>query len=153
MIDDTDRDIIKHLQTDGRMPYSHLAQLVGLSDAATRQRVNRLTERGVIDIVAVTDPGLLGLGYQALLGIKVDGDIVPVVQEISIHQDAVYVVVTAGRFDVVVEVVCRSTTAFIELTNNIRSIGGVNDIETLTYLQLVKQTYDWGVGSASVSPE
>lgn len=145
MIDDTDREIIRHLQADGRMPYSQLAQLIGLSDAAARQRVNRLTERGVIDIVAVTDPAMLGLGYQAMLGIKVDGDTSKVAGTIADHHDSVYVVMTTGRYDVMVEVVCRDTAAFIDFTNEIRSIDGIADVEVISYLRLVKQTYDWGV--------
>lgn len=146
MIDDLDREIIRHLQADGRMPYSQLGQLIGLSDAATRQRVNRLTDRGVIDIVAVTDPVLLGLGYQAMLGVTVGGDSAKIAAAISAYEDAVYVVMTTGRYDVIVEVVCSDTASFIDLSNDIRTIKGIAGVEVLSYLRLVKQTYDWGVG-------
>ena len=50
-LDDIDKRIIAELQVDGRMPFSTLAPLVGLSDAATRQRVNRLIERQVIGVI------------------------------------------------------------------------------------------------------
>ena len=145
-IDDIDREIIRHLQTDGRMPYSQLAQLIGLSDAATRQRVNRLTDRGVIDIVAVTDPVMLGLGFQAMLGVTVSGDAAVVADAISEYDDSVYVVMTTGRYDVIVEVVCSDTDSFIELSGDLRRLDDVTTVEVLTYLRLVKQTYDWGVG-------
>ncbi len=146
MIDDVDREIIRHLQADGRMPYSQLGQLIGLSDAATRQRVNRLTDGSVINIVAVTDPVLLGLGYQAMLGVTVNSAAGEVADAIAEHHDSVYVVMTAGRYDVMTEVVCSDTTAFVALTDEIRQIDGVTSVEVITYLRLVKQTYDWGVG-------
>lgn len=146
MIDEKDREIIKCLQTDGRMAYSALGRLIGLSDAATRQRVNRLTARGVIDIVAVTDPVKIGLGYQALLGITVTDDARTLAAEIGALDDAVYVVMTAGRYDLIVELVCVDGDTFITHVNRIRTLGGVESVETLPYLGITKQTYDWGVG-------
>lgn len=145
-IDETDREIIKHLQADGRMPYSHLGQLIGLSDAATRQRVNRLTDRGVIDIVAVTDPVKIGLGYQALLAITVVADARAVADELGQLGDAVYVVLTAGRYDLICELVCADGDAFVNHVNQIRTLPGISKVETIPYLGITKQTYDWGVG-------
>ena len=146
MIDQIDREIIKHLQTDGRMAYSTLGRLIGLSDAATRQRVNRLTARGVIDIVAVTDPVKIGLGYQALLGITVTDDARKLAAEIGTMTDAVYIVMTAGRYDLIVELVCVDGDTFIAHANRIRTMAGIESVETLPYLGITKQTYDWGVG-------
>ena len=145
-IDDIDREIIRLLQVDGRTPYSHLARVVGLSDAAARQRVNRLTAEGVIDIVAVTDPVKLGLGFQALLAIKVSDDVRKIAVEVGSYDDSVYVVLTAGRYDLIAEVVSRDSDAFVELTNTIRTLPGVESVETLPYLGITKETYDWGVG-------
>ena len=146
MIDEKDREIIKYLQTDGRMAYSALGRLIGLSDAATRQRVNRLTARGVIDIVAVTDPVKIGLGYQALLGITVTDDARKLATEIGAMDDAVYIVLTAGRYDLIVELVCTDGDTFVTHVNSIRTMDGVMSVETLPYLGITKQTYDWGVG-------
>ncbi len=146
MIDEKDREIIKYLQTDGRMAYSALGRLIGLSDAATRQRVNRLTARGVIDIVAVTDPVKIGLGYQALLGITVTDDARKLATEIGAMDDAVYIVLTAGRYDLIVELVCTDGDTFVTHVNTIRTMDGVMSVETLPYLGITKQTYDWGVG-------
>lgn len=146
MIDEKDREIIKYLQTDGRMAYSALGRLIGLSDAATRQRVNRLTARGVIDIVAVTDPVKIGLGYQALLGITVTDDARKLATEIGAMDDAVYIVLTAGRYDLIVELVCTDGDTFVTHVNTIRTMDGIMSVETLPYLGITKQTYDWGVG-------
>ena len=146
MIDNVDREIIKFLQTDGRMAYSTLGRLIGLSDAATRQRVRRLTADGVIDIVAVTDPVKIGLGYQALLGITVTDDTRELAAEIGAMDDAVYIVLTAGRYDLIVELVCTDGDTFVSHVNTIRTMDGVMSVETLPYLDITKQTYDWGVG-------
>ena len=147
MIDDKDREIIRHLQADGRLPYSQLGQLVGLSDGAVRQRVHRLTEQGIIDIVAVTDPARIGFSYQALLGLKVSRDVRAVAEEIGRLDEAVYVVLAAGRYDLLVEVVCRDDGTFLELVNgSIRATPGVDAVEVFSYLAITKQIYDWGVG-------
>lgn len=147
MIDDTDREIIRHLQADGRMPYSQLGQLVGLSDAAARQRVNRLTGRGVINIVAVTDPAMLGLEHQAMLGITITADARAIAADLGVLDEAVYVVMTAGRYDVVVEVVCADALTLLDVVNRIRTSPGVATVEVITYLGITKQTYNWGVGA------
>lgn len=145
-IDDLDRELIRILQADGRTSFSQLGRVTGLSDAACRQRVMRLLDDGVIDIVAVTDPVKLGLGYQAMLGITVSVDARKVAADISAYDDAVYVVMAAGRFDLLVEVVSRDNDAFVELCGAIRSIDGVSSVEVSPYLGISKQTYDWGVG-------
>lgn len=145
-IDDTDREIIRLLQIDGRTSYSQLGRTVGLSDAAARQRVNRLTAEGYIDIVAVTDPVKMGLENQALLGICVNDDTRKVAVEIGGLDNAVYVVMTAGRFDVIAEIVTRNREEFIEVSNAVRMLPGVATVEVLPYLGITKETYDWGVG-------
>lgn len=146
-LDDTDRAIIRELQADGRIPYARLAPRVGLSEAATRQRVNRLSRHGVMQVVAVTDPIAVGLGYQALIGIDVVGDAASVADELARITAVDYVVISAGRYDIVAEIVCRDADEFLYLLDEkIRKISGVQSTETLVYLRLVKQTYDWGTG-------
>lgn len=145
-IDDIDRELIRILQADGRTPFSQLGREVGLSDAACRQRVMRLLDDGVIDIVAVTDPVKLGLGYQAMVGISVSGDVRKVAVEIGALHDAVYVVMTTGRYDLLVEVVVRDADALVDVSNTFRMMEGVRSLEVMSYIGLTKQTYDWGVG-------
>ena len=145
-LDDVDKAIIRALQEDGRAPYSKLGPAVGLSQAAVRQRVQRLVESGAMQVVAVTDPAMLGLGLQAMVGIKVHGDVKAVAAAIAEVPDCEYVVITAGRFDLLVEVVAADTATLLDLLNDrIRTIPGVSDTEVFTYLSLVKQTYAWGV--------
>lgn len=144
-LDEVDRAVIRALQTDGRTPYSKLGPMVGLSQAAVRQRVQRLIDRGVMQVVAVTDPAVLGLGLQAMVGVRVEGDTRVVAAAIAESVDVDYVVITAGRYDLLVEVVAPDAGALLDLvTGAIRDVPGVVSTEILTYLKLVKQTYTWG---------
>ncbi len=144
-LDDIDKAIIRELQRDGRMSYADLGPAVGLSQAAVRQRVQRLIERNVMQVVAVTDPTRVGFSLQAMLGITAEGDIRAVAAAIAAVPEMSYVVITAGRYDILAEVVARDADALLDLVNErIRSIPGVTRTETLTYLRLEKQTYAWG---------
>jgi Lrp/AsnC family transcriptional regulator, regulator for asnA, asnC and gidA len=144
-LDDIDKAIIRHLQVDGRMPYSRLGPAVGLSQAAARQRVQRLVDRGVMQVVAVTDPAMLGFAVQAMVGINVWGDVRIVSKQLGDLDEVEYVVITSGRFDVLAEVVCTDTRSLLDLVNDrIRPIDGVRGVEVFTYLALTKQTYSWG---------
>lgn len=146
-LDAVDKAIIRHLQVDGRMPYSKLGPAVGLSQAAARQRVQRLIDRGVMQVVAVTDPAMLGLAVQALVAIEVSGDVRVAADALSAWDEIEYVVITAGRYDLFVEVVCSDMAHLLALVNDrIRAIEGVTGSEIFSYLQLVKQTYSWGTG-------
>jgi Lrp/AsnC family transcriptional regulator for asnA, asnC and gidA len=143
-LDNTDKEIIAHLQTDGRMPFSNLGPLVGLSPAAVRQRVLHLIEEGAMQIVAVTDPTTLGFTVQAMAGLTLVGNLDEVAAKIAEIDAVDYVVVVAGRFDVMVEVVAEDMGGLLHIMNRIRSIPGVTGSEVFTYMSLQKQTYNWG---------
>lgn len=145
VLDDTSKAIIERLQRDGRQSYAEIAREVGLSEAAVRQRVQRLTESGVIQIVAVTDPIQLGFSSQAMIGVHVDGDTRSVAAAIADLPQVDYCVMTAGRFDLLVEVICEDDDALVDLIGStIRQVDSVSGTETFVYLGLVKQLYDWG---------
>jgi Lrp/AsnC family transcriptional regulator, regulator for asnA, asnC and gidA len=147
VLDDIDKAIIRELQLDGRTPYAKLGPAVGLSQAAVRQRVQRLIENGVMQVVAVTDPLMLGFNLEAMIGVEVDGDLRAVASKLAEVDNVDYVVVTTGRFDLVLEVVCRDHEELLQIINDvIRAIPGVRATETFTYLHLEKQTYSWGTG-------
>jgi Lrp/AsnC family transcriptional regulator for asnA, asnC and gidA len=142
-VDDVDRRIIEALQQNGRESFRGIAERVGVSEATVRARYGRLTSEGILQVVGVTNP--LGLGFeQALVGVKTSGPPSAVADEISKWPEADYVVVTAGQFDVVVEVVAAGRTELLEITNRIRSLDGVVSTETFLYLEMWKQLYDWG---------
>jgi Lrp/AsnC family transcriptional regulator for asnA, asnC and gidA len=145
-LDPTDKAIIRALQLDGRTPYSKLGPAVGLSQAAVRQRVQRLIESGVMQVVAITDPATLGFAVQAMVAVSVSGDVRAVAAAVAALEEVEYVVITAGRFDLLVEVVCTDTHHLLHVVNDrIRAIPNVSATEVFTYMRLVKQTYSWGV--------
>lgn len=145
VLDSTSKAIIEQLQIDGRRSYAEIGKAVGLSEAAVRQRVQKLTDTGVMQIVAVTDPMRLGFHRQAMLGIRVSGDTRVVADRLAELSEVSYVVLSAGSFDILAEVVCEDDDALIELLNEkVRKIEDVSGTETLVYLQLNKQKYDWG---------
>ena len=146
VLDDVSKAIIALLQRDGRRSYADIGKQVGLSEAAVRQRVQRLTEAGVMQIVAVTDPLQLGFRRQAMIGLKVAGDVRPVADALAAIEAVDYVVVTAGAYDLLAEVVCEDDEGLIELLHGrIRALPGVVSTETFLYLGLRKQAYQWGV--------
>jgi Lrp/AsnC family transcriptional regulator for asnA, asnC and gidA len=144
-LDAPNRAIIEALQRDGRQPYGAIADAVGLSEAAVRRRVQRLREAGVMQIVAVTDPLQLGFTRQAMVGISVEGDVRQVADKLSALPEVDYVVICAGSFDLLAEVVCEDDERLLHVLNDsVRSIPGVRTTETFLYLKLAKQTYTWG---------
>ncbi|WP_350351615.1 Lrp/AsnC family transcriptional regulator [Microbacterium sp. A8/3-1] len=144
-LDAVAKTIIELLQEDGRRSYSDIGRVVGLSEAAVRQRVQRLTESGVMQIVAVTDPMQLGFHRQAMIGIRVSGDTRIVAEAIARVEAIDYVVITVGAFDVLAEVVCEDDDQLLALINDvIRPIEGVVSTETFIYAKLQKQLYNWG---------
>ena len=146
VLDDVSKAIIEQLQQDGRRSYAAIGKVVGLSEAAVRQRVQRLTESGVMQVVAVTDPLQLGFARQAMVGIRCRGELEVVAEALGELQEVDYVVITAGSYDLLVEVVAESDDHLLELISmKIRSIPNVESTETFMYLKLQKQTYSWGV--------
>ena len=145
VLDDIAKSLVEQLQADGRRSYADLGKAVGLSEAAVRQRVQRLIESGVVQIVGVTDPTQLGFTRQAMIGVRASGDTTELARRISELREVDYVVLTAGSFDILAECVVEDDDALIELLNaKIRRLDGVLGTETFVYLRLVKQRYDWG---------
>lgn len=144
-LDDVSKAIIEQLQQDGRRPYAAIGKAVGLSEAAVRQRVTRLQESGVMQIVAVTDPLQVGFARSALIGVRIDGDVEQVADALAALPEVTYLVVTAGSFDVLAEVVAEDDEHLLAVINRqVRAVPGVRSTETFVYLTLRKQLYDWG---------
>lgn len=144
-LDDISKSIIEVLQVDGRASYATIAKQVGLSEAAIRQRVQRLLDAGIMQIVAVTDPIQVGFRRQAMIGIRVSGDMTAVGDALTEMPEVDYVVTTAGSFDLLAEVVCEDDEQLLDLlSTRIRVLPGVRSTETFVYLKLNKQHYNWG---------
>ncbi|WP_327234255.1 Lrp/AsnC family transcriptional regulator [Streptomyces sp. NBC_01317] len=144
-IDAVSLAIIEQLQEDGRRSYAAIGKAVGLSEAAVRQRVQKLLDQGVMQIVAVTDPLTVGFRRQAMVGVNVEGDMDAVADALAAMDECEYVVMTAGSFDLMVEIVCEDDEHLLEVINKrIRALPGVRSTESFIYLKLKKQTYMWG---------
>jgi Lrp/AsnC family transcriptional regulator for asnA, asnC and gidA len=144
-LDRVSKQIIEQLQEDGRKSYAAIARAVGLSEAATRQRVQKLIEEKVIQIVAVTDAAAIGFHRMALLGIKVEGDIRSVADKLVGLPEAEYVVYSAGQFDLLVELLCEDDEHLLRtIDESVRTIPGVRSTEAFVYLKVAKETYQWG---------
>lgn len=144
-LDQISKAIIEQLQEDGRRSYATIGRAVGLSEAAVRQRVARLQEAGVIQVVAVTDPMQLGFRRQAMVGIRADGDLIALADALAEMPEIDYVVLTAGSFDLLAEVICEDDEHLLELVGQrLRRLSGVRSTETFVYLRLRKQSYNWG---------
>jgi Lrp/AsnC family transcriptional regulator, regulator for asnA, asnC and gidA len=144
LLDDISKEIIEQLQQDGRRSYASIGQAVGLSEAAVRQRVQRLIEAGAMQIVAVTDPLTLGFSRQTMIGIRCSGELEQIADQLAAMSEIDYVVITAGSFDLLIEVVCEDDDQLLEILGRVRTIPCVTATETFVYLKLRKQTYSWG---------
>lgn len=145
-VSELDKRIIEHLQEDGRRPYTQIAAELGVSEAAIRARTNRLVERGILQIVGVTDPLKLGFHQMAMVGVRCERDrLVAVAEAVAEMPEVDYVVITAGTYDLLIETVCEDNEALLRfLAERLRTIDGVRETETFVYLRMVKQTYQWG---------
>lgn len=144
-LDDISKAIVEQLQEDGRRPYAGIGRAVGLSEAAVRQRVQRLIDTGVMQIVAVTDPMQVGFTRQAMIGIRASGDLEALADTLAGLSEVDYVVICAGGFDLLIEVVCEDDEHLLEILNTqVRALPGVQATETFVYLKLRKQLYNWG---------
>jgi Lrp/AsnC family transcriptional regulator for asnA, asnC and gidA len=151
-IDRLDRDIIEALQANGREPFRRIAAQLGVSEATVRNRYARLCRANVLQVTGVTNPLGLGFDAQAMIGVKTNGPVEEVADEVARWREASYVVVAAGQYDVLVELVCSDRHHLLEIINRIRAIPSVVSTESFMYLELWKQLYDWGTGPDDGGP-
>ena len=150
-VDAVDKSIIEALQKNGREPFRRIAAEVGVSEATIRARYSRLCDDNILQVTGITNPLGLGFDAQAMVGVRTTGAPEPVADEIAKWDEADYVVVTAGQFDLLVELVCADRRELLDLTNRIRALDGVVSTESFLYLELRKQLYDWGAQVAAAA--
>jgi len=143
-LDLIDRKIIESLQADGRTAFTALARETGVSEAAVRARVRRLKQKGVIEVVAVTNPLMVGFDVMAMVGIQANSNLEEIADVVSAWDETSYVVILSGSFDLMVEIVCADNQHLLKLVQRIREVPGVKATETFMYLDLHKQTFSWG---------
>jgi Lrp/AsnC family transcriptional regulator for asnA, asnC and gidA len=143
--DEIDLQIIKILNEDGRTSFAQIAQKLGVSPGMVRQRYNRLVEEGVVQVVAITNPMLMGLTTMAQIGVKVNVHRMhEIADKIASFEEVIYLVLLTGSYDLFVEVVCRDKEHLLDfLTNKLHSVEGVKEAETFIYLRIAKEVYTW----------
>jgi Lrp/AsnC family transcriptional regulator for asnA, asnC and gidA len=144
LVDALDKQIIEQLQEDGRRTFVTIGRSVGLSEAAVRVRVRRLQDAGVLQIVAVTDPVQLGYTRLALIGIRTTGDLAATADELAAFDEIDYLVIAAGSFDLMAELICRDDEHLLAMLHKIRAVNGVTAAEAFVYLHIAKEIYNWG---------
>jgi Lrp/AsnC family transcriptional regulator, regulator for asnA, asnC and gidA len=146
VLDDLDKAIIKALQLDGRRPYAQIGRELKVPEATVRQRAERLISRGVVQVVGVTDPLAMGFQQPAFIGLKVDASrLDEIADRLAALDEVTYVVVTAGRYDLICEVVCEDNDHLLRvLTERVADIEGIRSTETMVELRFVKESYRWG---------
>jgi Lrp/AsnC family transcriptional regulator, regulator for asnA, asnC and gidA len=145
-IDDTSRRILEILQRDGRCPNTVIGRAVGISEAAVRARIHALTEAGVLQIVGLTDPSNMGFGVIAMIGVQANSDLNRIAELVSSWQETTYVVISAGSFDLLIEVVCKDNADLLGLVERLRAVDGVRTSETFIYISRHKLNYAWASG-------
>ncbi len=151
-LDQIDRRVVAALQAEGRRPFSSIAEELGISESVVRYRVQRLEDAGILQVVGIADPLRIGFDLMAMVGVKVrPGAVAQVCEQLEQLPETSYVAAVAGRYDVLVEVVCRDTGHFQQLlTEQVHDIDGVVSTESFLILEIHKMAYGWGVGDHGV---
>jgi Lrp/AsnC family transcriptional regulator for asnA, asnC and gidA len=142
-VDHTSRRIIEILQRDGRCPNTAIARAVGISEASVRARIQALTSAGILQIVGLTDPDNMGFGVMAMIGVQANTDLHRIAEEVSAWQESTYVVISAGSYDLLIEVVCADNNDLLRLVERLRAVDGVRSTESFIYISRHKLNYAW----------
>jgi Lrp/AsnC family transcriptional regulator for asnA, asnC and gidA len=147
-LDHTARQIITILQRDGRVPNSVIARSLGISEAAVRARIQALTASGVLQIVGLTDPGNMGFGVMAMIGVQAGNDLNRIAELVSTWPETTYVVISAGSYDLLIELVCRDNNDLLRVVERLRAVDGVRSTESFIYISRHKLNYAWATETA-----
>ena len=150
-MDDLDLSILASLQTDGRRPFTDIAQSLGVSEGTVRNRVSKLIDKQILHIVGLVDPSSLGFNAPAVIGVSIsEGDIEQIAAEIAAYPEVSYLIMVSGEFDLIVEVLCKSREHLANFLNSeLRKVPGVERTQTFMTLRTFKMSY----GSPPILPD
>jgi Lrp/AsnC family transcriptional regulator for asnA, asnC and gidA len=143
-MDDIDLAILSLLQRDGRKPYTEIASALGISEGTVRNRVYRLLEDQVIQIVGQVDPYHLGFDAPAIMGVSVNPlQLESAAQQISAFPEVSYLLMVSGSFDLIVEAMCRDREHLANFLNQkLRQVPGVQSVNSFLILRTLKADYE-----------
>lgn len=144
-MDNIDLELISILQKDGRIPFTEIAKQLGISEGTVRNRLARLQEQKVIQVIGMVDPYTLGFDAPAMIGVSIDPPQLEKAAElIATFPEVSYLVMVSGELDMIVEVMCQDREALAEFLNQkLRQVPGI--VRTQTYLIL--RTYKMAYGA------
>ena len=150
MLDEKDRAIISYLQYDGRTPYTKIADELKIAEGSVRQRVKRLIDSGVLQIVGIVEPKEMGWNEAGMIGITVQANrIAEVAEAIAQLPEVSYLFQAAGEFDLFAEVYCKDRDHFVSFLNNkLQKISGIDRTQSFLILKMHKLSYRWGEAEA-----
>lgn len=144
-LDEIDRKIITYLQKNGRESFTKIADEIGVPASTVRDRTNRLVEEGMLRIIGVLNPLKSRQRVMASISIKLNnGEHRPVAQEIAKLDEVTYLIICAGRFDLLVEVICANNTHLLDIITTLQDMPQVQYLETAMYCSVVKEVFDNG---------
>jgi Lrp/AsnC family transcriptional regulator, regulator for asnA, asnC and gidA len=153
LLDHTARRIIAMLQEDGRCPNTVIARDLGVSEATVRARIEGLRTSGILQIVGLTDPGNMGFGVMAMIGVQAASDLGLIAEQVSTWPETTYVVISAGSYDLLVEEVCRDNADLLRIAEQLRAVPGVRSTESFIYISRHKLNYAWAHDVGADAPE
>ena len=144
-LDVIDRKLIASLKTDGRMSYTELAKRLGVSEGTARNRLSRLVETGALRIRPVVEPDRIGYRMNVWFGIRCrPGSLREVAAALRELHPVRYVGVCTGAFDIICEAIFLSEEEVLRfLSDEIRAVNGIADVDTSTVLDIAKFGYEW----------
>ncbi|MQY09186.1 Lrp/AsnC family transcriptional regulator [Actinomadura macrotermitis] len=140
-LDDIDWRLLQELQRDGRAPYTRLAGIIGLSQAATRARVVRLMRTGVIQVTGLADPLALGAAELGGFGLVVSGGLRRVAEAVARQEGVRYLATGFGRYDIVGQAEAASRAELVGVLDAIRAVPGATVRGSWHHLDVVKESY------------
>ncbi|MGB9639270.1 MAG: Lrp/AsnC family transcriptional regulator [Anaerolineales bacterium] len=142
-LDEIDLQIINALQKDGREAFTQIAERLGVSPGMIRMRYNRLVEKGILRVIAITNPLQMGFKMMAMVGIKVEGGrLIEIAQQIAALEEVIYLIIVSGSYDILAEIICRNQDDMLRfLTERLYKIEGIRESETFIHLKIMKEVY------------
>ena len=152
-MDQIDLDIISILQSDGRKPFTDIAKELDVSEGTVRNRVARLLDERVLQIIGMVDPYRLGFDAPAVISVSVQPPMLEkVANKIAKFPEVSYLIMVSGEFDLFVEVYCRDREHFVEFLNQrLQQVPGVLSTRTFTIMKMYKLSYRWGEAGSTYS--
>jgi Lrp/AsnC family transcriptional regulator, regulator for asnA, asnC and gidA len=142
-MDKTDLDLIELLRKDGRTPFTEIAKLLDISEGTVRNRLARLREQGILQIIGMVDPYHLGFDAPAMIGVSVEPPMLESAAEaIAGFEEVSYLVMVSGEVDLIVEVMCKNRETLAEFLNQkLRQVPGITRTQTYLILRTFKMAY------------